>query len=82
MEKVVAELGDRKPETGCDAEEQNCFSNSCGRRVFSRSIQVSFAQNGSGKGSQKNAEDLSESFELEAQIEVKMKHQTCAEGRQ
>ena len=46
-----------------------------------KEIQVSFAQNGSGKGSQKNAEDLADLFELETN-RLKNQYETVQKGEQ
>jgi len=66
MEKAVVDLGAQKPDTAMPQEQKSLQQLMRAESLF-KEIQVSFAQSGSGsgKGSQINAEDLADLFELE-----------------
>ena len=80
MEKAAVDLGAQKPDSAMPQEQKSLQQLTRAESLF-REIQVSFAQNGSGRGSQKNAEDLADLFELETN-KLKNQYETVQKGEQ
>src|SRR5262249_6686987 len=81
MEKAAVHLGEQKPPDALPAE-QKALQQSMHAESFFKEIQISFAQQGSqGAGSQANAEDLADLFELELN-KLKNQYETVQRGEQ
>ncbi len=81
MEKAAVDLGAQKPEEAMPQEQKSLQQLMRAESLF-RDIQVSFAaQSAAGSGSQANAEDLADLFELELN-KLKNQYETVQRGEQ
>jgi hypothetical protein len=80
MGKASAGLGAQKPDSAMPQEQKSLQQLMRAESLF-REIQVSFAQNATGSGSQANAEDLADLFELELN-KLKNQYETVQKGEQ
>jgi hypothetical protein len=81
MEKATMDLSAQKPDSAMPKEQKSLQQLMRAESLF-REIQVSFGtQNGSGSGSQTNAEDLADLFELELN-KLKNQYETVQRGEE
>ncbi len=81
MEKAALDLGAQKPDSAMP-QEQKSLQQLMRAESLVREIQVSFAsQSAAGSGSQSNAEDLADLFELELN-KLKNQYETVQKGEQ
>ncbi len=80
MEKAAVLLGAQKPPEALPEEEKALQQLMRAESLF-REIQISFASSGGGGGSQSNAEDLADLFELELN-KLKNQYETVQRGEQ